>query len=124
MVSFDLYYAGDFERVKNLDGTVSGKLFLEGFRTAVARMPVPVPGERQEFAIADRKCTVLSFTREHKVALVFDCAELEPGNTAPVPGAPAARQSDDNAVAEPGRFFKRRKLACISQPHRQDDLSM
>ena len=82
LVSFDLFYAGDFERVKNLDGTVSGKLFLEGFRTAVARMPVPVPGERQEFAIADRKCTVLSFTREHKVALVFDCAELEPGNTA------------------------------------------
>jgi hypothetical protein len=82
LVSFDLFYAGDFERVKNLDGTMSGKLFLEGFRTAVARVPVPVPGERQEFAIADRKCTVLSFTREHKVALVFDCAELEPGNTA------------------------------------------
>ena len=82
LVSFDLYYSGDFERVKNADGTMSGTLFLEGFRTAVARVPVPVPGERQEFAIADRKCTVLSLTREHKVALVFDCAELEPGNTA------------------------------------------
>ncbi len=82
LVPFDLYFAGDFERVKNADGTMSGTLFLEGFRTAVARVPVPVPGKRQEFAIADRKCTVLSFTREHKVALVFDCAELEPGNTA------------------------------------------
>lgn len=82
LVPFDLSRTGDFERVKNLDGTVSGRLFLEGFRTAVARVPVPVPGERQEFAIADRKCTVIPFTREHKVALVFDCAELEPGNTA------------------------------------------
>ena len=82
LVAFDLYFSGDFERLKNADGTMSGTLFLEGFRTAVARVPVPVPGERQEFAIADRKCTVISFTREHKVALVFDCAELEPGNTA------------------------------------------
>ena len=83
LVPFDLYFAGDFERVENADGVLSGKLFLEGFRTAAARVPVPAPMEPpRDFAIADRKCTVTSFTRENKVALVFDCVELEPGNTA------------------------------------------
>ncbi len=82
LVPFDLFRSGDFDRVKDADGTLSGKLFLEGFRTAVTRMPVPVPGERQEFAIAGRRCTVISFAREQKLAFVFDCAELEPGNTA------------------------------------------
>jgi len=83
LVPFDLYRSGDFERVKNADGTMSGTLYLEGFRTAVVRVPVPAPMKPpQEFAIADRKCTVMSFSREHKVALVFDCAELEPGDTA------------------------------------------
>ena len=38
LVSFDLYVAGDFERLKNADGTMSGTLFLEGFRTAAARV--------------------------------------------------------------------------------------
>ncbi len=81
LVGFDLYYSGDFDRLKNADGTMSGTLFLEGFRTAAARVPVLSPGERQEFAIADRKCSVMSFTREHNLAVVFDCVELEPGNT-------------------------------------------
>ena len=44
--------------------------------------PCRAPGERQEFAIAGRRCTVESFTAGAQVALVFDCAELEPGNTA------------------------------------------
>ena len=51
-------------------------------KTTTIKTPVPVPGEREEFAVADRKCTVLSFTREQGFALVFDCAELEPGKPA------------------------------------------
>jgi len=81
LVPFNLFYSGDFERVKDADGTLSGKLFLEGFRSDVASLPVPPPGQPQSFAIAGRHCKVVSYLRDRNVALVFDCAELEPGNT-------------------------------------------
>jgi hypothetical protein len=81
LVPFELLTTDDFERMKNTDdGTVSGTLFLEGYRSEVVSMPVPSPGHQQNFAIAGRHCKVVSYRRDPNVALSFDCAELEPGN--------------------------------------------
>ena len=71
----------DYERLTNADGVMSGKLFVEGFRSTVTRVPVPQPGQQQAFAIAGRRCTVWSFLRERNLGLNFNCVELEPGNT-------------------------------------------
>jgi hypothetical protein len=82
LVPFDLYFAGDFERLKNADGTLAGKLYLEGFRSDVVTVSVPAPMQPQAFTIAGRRCTVESYLRDRNVAFVFNCAELEPGNIA------------------------------------------
>lgn len=81
LVPFTPNFPGDYERLKNTDGVMSGKMFLEGFRSTVARMPVPQPQRQQAFAIADRRCTVWSFLRERNLSVVFNCVELEPGKT-------------------------------------------
>lgn len=81
MVSFATNWPGDFERLKDSYGTVSGQLFLDGYRSTRVTMPVPPPNELRNFAIAGRRCEVTSYKRESKVALIFECAELEPGNT-------------------------------------------
>ncbi|HVN20147.1 MAG TPA: hypothetical protein VMU05_15280 [Dongiaceae bacterium] len=81
LVPFTPNFAGDYERVKNADGVMSGKLFLEGFRTVVARVSVPSSGNWQDLAVAGRHCKVGSYPREHNLVLIFDCVELEPGNT-------------------------------------------
>ena len=80
LVSF-VMFNNDFERLKDYDGTASGKLFLEGYLTTRVRMPVPPPKESRYFAIAGRRCQVESYIRESRVSLVFQCVELEPGNT-------------------------------------------
>ncbi len=82
LVGFDLYYSGDFDRLKNADGTLAGKLYLEGFRSDVVTVSVPAPMQRQAFTLAGRRCAVESYRRERNVAFVFNCAELEPGNIA------------------------------------------
>ena len=82
LVPFVMFMSGDFERVKDADGTVSGKVFLEGFQSTVARLSVPAPGKQQTFTIVGRRCNVQSYLRDRNVAFVFDCAELEPGNIA------------------------------------------
>jgi hypothetical protein len=82
LIPFQLLSAGDFERVKDTEGTVSGTLFLEGYQSFAVSMPVPLPGQPHDFAIASQRCRVQSYRRDHSVALVFDCAELEPGNIA------------------------------------------
>jgi len=81
LVSFIMFNNSDFERLKGYDGTVSGKLFLQGYRTARVRVPVPRPKESRYFAIAGRRCQVESYIRESRIGLVFQCVELEPGNT-------------------------------------------
>ncbi len=80
LIPFVMFMSGDFERVKDADGTVSGKVFLEGFQSTVARVSVPAPGQQQTFTIVGRRCNVQSYLRDRNVAFVFDCAELEPGN--------------------------------------------
>jgi len=80
LVPFAMSFGGDFERLKDADGTLAGKVFLEGFRTSVTRMSVPPPMREQDFTIADRRCKVQSYRRDHNLALVFDCVELEPGD--------------------------------------------
>jgi hypothetical protein len=82
LVPFAPLRPGDFEGLKGADSTLSGTLFLEGFRTTVARVSVPSPRKQQEFVIASRRCKVESYQRERNLALVFDCVELEPGSTA------------------------------------------
>ena len=82
LVGFDLYYSGDFERLKRADGTLAGKLYLEGFRSDVVTVSVRAPMQPQAFTIAGRRCTVESYLRDRNVAFVFNCAELEPGNIA------------------------------------------
>jgi len=81
LVPFNLFFFGDFERVKDTDGTLSGKLVLEGYRSDVVSLPIPPLEQPQGFAIAGRHCKVMSYRRDSNVALSFDCAELEPGNT-------------------------------------------
>ena len=51
------------------------------FRSDVVSLPIPPLGQPQGFAIAGRHCKVMSYRRDSNVALSFDCAELEPGNT-------------------------------------------
>jgi hypothetical protein len=81
LVSFASPVPGDSDRLKDTDGTLSGNLVLQGFRSTVARVPVPLPGTRQNFPIAGRRCEVGSSLREGKVGVTFDCVELEPGDT-------------------------------------------
>jgi hypothetical protein len=81
LISFALPFPGDYDRLKDIDGMLSGNLVLQGFRSAVARVAPPRPGMRQDFAIGDRRCTVGSFLRGPTLVLAFDCVELEPGNT-------------------------------------------
>jgi hypothetical protein len=81
LVSFVLPFPGDYDYLKDSDSTLSGNLVLGGFRSAVARVPVPLPTQRQDFVVAGRKCTLRSSLHESKYYLVFDCVELEPGNT-------------------------------------------
>jgi len=69
------------EPLKHIDGALSGKLYFEGFRSSVARVPVPLPMQPQKFAIAGRRCSVAAGQREDKLILWFDGVELEPGNT-------------------------------------------
>jgi hypothetical protein len=72
----------DYDRVKDMDGTLSGNLVLQGFRSAVATVPVPSPRTRQNFAIGSRRCNVGSHLRGPVLVLMFNCVELEPGDTA------------------------------------------
>ena len=81
LVSFALPNPGDYEHLKDTDGTLSGNLLLQGFRSAVARVPVPLPGLRQDFAVGNRRCKVGSSLRGPTLVLTFDCVELGPGNT-------------------------------------------
>jgi hypothetical protein len=81
LISFSAAFAADFDRLKDVDGTLSGNMVLEGFRSSVTRVPMPPPRARQDFAVGGRRCSVESFPRESKVALTFDCVELEPGDT-------------------------------------------
>jgi len=69
------------EPLKHTDGVLSDKLYFEGFRSSVARVPVPLPIEPQKFAIAGRRSSVAAGQREGKLTLWFECVELEPGNT-------------------------------------------
>jgi hypothetical protein len=82
LVSFAPPNAADYDRVKDADGTLSGNFVLQGFRSAVARMPVLPPQKRQDLAIGGRRCGVESFWRGSRLVLEFDCVELEPGSTA------------------------------------------
>ncbi len=82
LVSFAPPLPGDYDRLKDTDATLSGNLVLQGFRSDVARVPVPSPETRQDFAIAGRRCKVGSFLRERHLFGTFDCVELEPGSTA------------------------------------------
>jgi hypothetical protein len=81
LVPFTPHFPGDYARLKDADGTMSGKLFLEAFRTSVATVPVPPPDDQQSVSVAGRHCKVRASPGEHKLVLIFDCAELEPGNT-------------------------------------------
>jgi len=81
LVSFAPPFPGDYDRLKDLDGTLSGSLVLQGFHSTVARVVAPQPQQRHDFAIAGRRCKVGSFLRENNFVLTFDCVELEPGNT-------------------------------------------
>jgi hypothetical protein len=81
LVSFAPPFPGDYDRLKDADGTLSGNLVLQGFRSTVVRETAPQVRQRQDFAIAGRRCKVGSFLREHNFVLTFDCVELEPGNT-------------------------------------------
>jgi hypothetical protein len=81
LVSFSAAFASDYDRLKDYDGTLSGNMILDGFRSAVTRVPVPSPQTRQNFAVGGRQCSVESFPREQKIALTFECVELEPGDT-------------------------------------------
>ena len=80
LLSFARNDRGNFDNLKNSEGTLAGTLFLEGFQTAFVRMAVPPPMREQDFAIADRRCKVESYRRDHNLALVFNCVELEPGD--------------------------------------------
>ena len=80
LVPFIMVERGNFVRVKESEGTLSGEMHLDGYRTAVASVPVPPASERGRFAIAGRVCQVTSFPRESKLILSVECAELEPGN--------------------------------------------
>ncbi len=71
----------DYERLKDTDGTLSGNVVLQGFRSAVARVPVPPPARNNDLAIGDRRCRVWSFLRGSNLEVNFKCVELEPGNT-------------------------------------------
>jgi hypothetical protein len=82
LVSFASAVPGDSDRLKDTDGTLSGNLVLQGFRSAVARVPVPLPGTRQAFAVGGRRCSAQSFLHERKLLVTIDCVELEPGSTA------------------------------------------
>jgi hypothetical protein len=75
-------HSGDYNRLKDTDGTLLGNFVLQGFRSDVSRMPVPSPQKKQDFAIGSRRCGVQSFLRGPTLVLTFDCVELEPGNTA------------------------------------------
>jgi hypothetical protein len=81
LVSFAPPFPGDYDRLKDADGTLSGNLVLQGFRSTVARVTAPQLQQRQAFSIAGRRCKVGSFLREHNFVLTFECVELEPGNT-------------------------------------------
>lgn len=81
LVSFAPPFPADYDRVKNADGTLSGSLVLDGFRSFAARVPVPSSRQKQAILILSRRCTVESFLHESKYHLVFDCVELEPGST-------------------------------------------
>jgi hypothetical protein len=82
LVPFARRDSGNFDSLKNSEGTLTGTLFLEGFQSTVTTVSVPAPRQPQTFTIAGRRCKVESYLRDRNVALVFDCAELEPGNIA------------------------------------------
>jgi hypothetical protein len=81
LVPFSVGRPGDTKPLKDTDGALSGKLYLEGYRSSVVRLPVPLPYQPQKFAVAGRRCTVEAGHREAIFILRFDCVELEPGNT-------------------------------------------
>ena len=81
LVSFAPPNPEDYYHLKNTDGTLSGKLVLEGFHSAVTKVPVPLPGTKHDFAVGGRRCSVGSFLRGPTLGLRVDCVELEPGNT-------------------------------------------
>jgi hypothetical protein len=81
LVPFTPNFPEDYARLQNTDGTLSGKLYLEGFRSAVARVSVPPPRTKQDLVIGGRRCRIGSFFRGSKLVLTFDCVELEPGST-------------------------------------------
>jgi hypothetical protein len=81
LVSFAPALSSDDDRLKDADGTLSGNLVFQGFRSDVKRMPIPLPRQRQELALAGRRCAVESHLRDRTLVLMFDCVELEPGDT-------------------------------------------
>lgn len=81
LVPFALANSDDFERLQNADGTISGKLILLGFRTTAARVSLPAATEVRDLSAAGRKCEVRFHPEERNLTLIFDCVELEPGNT-------------------------------------------
>jgi hypothetical protein len=81
LVPFMVAFLDDPAPLKTAEGTLSGKLYLEGFDSSVARMPVPLPYQPQRFDIAGRHCSVEAGQQQGKLVLRFDCVELEPGST-------------------------------------------
>jgi|SRR5215469_2928049 len=81
LVPFMVGQPDDPKPLKDTDGALSGKLDFEGFRSSVAKVPVPLPYQPQHFAVGGRRCTVHAGHRDAGFILRFDCVELEPGNT-------------------------------------------
>ena len=81
LVPFAVGRFGDNKPLTDTEGTLTGKLYLEGYRSSVAIAPVPLPYQPQLFAIAGRRCSVEGGQRERALILRLDCVELEPGNT-------------------------------------------
>lgn len=83
-VPMTLQYGADFKALSAADGTMSGKLYFDGYRSSVVRVPVPMPHKPQHFAIAGRRCSVEAGQNARNIVLRLDCVELEPGNTSRV----------------------------------------
>jgi len=81
LVPLALRDGSDSKALGDTEGTMSGQLFFDGYRSSMTRVPVPLPYKPQSFAIAGRRCSVEAGHREAMFILRFDCVELEPGNT-------------------------------------------
>jgi hypothetical protein len=83
-VPMTLQYGADFKALSAADGTMSGKLIFDGYRSSVVRVPVPMPYKPQHFAVGGRRCSVEAGQNARNLVLHVSCVELEPGNTSRV----------------------------------------